>query len=137
MQIITPTPSGTTIDTKLVSAITRNVEVDTIVIRSEQTNEDYIFSGSSASTLSFEVTGFSYYDDFEITYSTDELQFNEGEDFQMTMYSISNEVLFKGKLYVTEQLPSIESNNGKYSINKGEYKPFKGNDSDNEYIVIE
>ena len=137
MQIITPTPSGATTDNKIISAITRNVDVDTIILRSEQTNVEYILSGSTGNTLHFEVIEQSYYDDFELTYDVSELVFNEGEDFQITMYSISNEILFKDKLYVTEQLPSIEEDNGKYSINKGEYKPYEGSDSDNDYIVLD
>lgn len=140
MQIITPTNiSGSTSDMKMISAITRFVEVDTIVIRSEQTNIEYTFQESSTpdATLTFESFEESYYQNYELTYLIDELTFKEGENYQITMYSESNEVLFKGKLFVTDQLPNIANNNGKYSINKGQYKPYNGSDSDNDFIVID
>ncbi len=136
MQIITPTLSGSTTDTKNISAITRNTQVNVILLRNEQTNIEYSFTNVVTDQLNFIVTEGSYYDDFDLNYETSELLFSEGEDYQITMFSVLDEVLFKGKLFVTEQLPSIQQDNGKYTINKGEYNQFNSGDN-NDFIVLD
>lgn len=133
MIIVTPTPSGSEYDMFTVSVITRDGVPGRIDLRSEQDNKVRIFTDSSID-FTFTLEEKTYFTDYILVCKVSELSLNEGDSFQLTIYDVSDNVMFKDKLYITLQKDEIDNNNGAYSINKDKYNSFEG--SGDDFIVL-
>lgn len=116
--------NGVTGDT--INVITRQTDLDTLTLRDDTTND--------VVSISFTYSAESYYTVIMMTYDVDDFKFIEGRTYDLVIKSASGNIAYKDRLFATNQLETISTENGKYTINKDIYT--SDDNGDNDYIVL-
>ena len=131
MKIMTTSPTGQTL-----KVIPRQFSaVDNIVVRDNSTNKSFTYTSVNTSFtannfISIINQGSGYVD------SDSNTILKEGRFYDLNVFGTSNTLLYKDKIFVTDQTIN-QSNNNYYDINSGQYTTdSQAAMNDNDYIII-
>tara|TARA_X000001388_G_scaffold46707_1_gene33358 strand:+ start:947 stop:1333 length:387 start_codon:yes stop_codon:yes gene_type:complete len=109
--------------------------VNNIVVRDNSTNESFTYTNINTSFsvnnyMSIVNQGSGYVD------SNSNTILKEGRFYDLSVFGSSSTLLYKDKIFVTDQTIN-QANNNYYDINSGEYTTDSQADmNDNDYIII-
>tara|TARA_R110002020_G_scaffold374899_1_gene586161 strand:- start:429 stop:806 length:378 start_codon:yes stop_codon:yes gene_type:complete len=101
----------------------------TLKVRDDSTNNNYSYSVTPTTTRNYLTIANVYTDSGSGI-------LKEGRFYDLTLENSSNKIIYKDKIFVTDQTIN-QSNNDYYSVNEGAYTVPSGSAAyDNDYIII-